>query len=295
MKMEYKVERIFDGICHLGEGPLWNPSEKKLYWTDIFNKRIWMFDPASGESSIFWEGPLMVGGFAFTPHGSMVLCAEKDVLLLEGGRTKTLFHIEMAENEYFNDITTDPMGRILAGTLTRGGGTGSLYRIEKGKSPARILEGISCSNGMTFSPDLKRFFHTNTGKCLVTSYSYDAATGDISDPVTFYQGRKEDGFPDGLTMDSEGYIWQAFWGSYEVRRLSPAGIVAGRIKVPAKQPSSVMFGGGNLDWLYITSACQGATNLQTGMDEKEGVFLGGNVYRCKTGTKGRPEWPANFD
>jgi sugar lactone lactonase YvrE len=290
-----KLETIFEGICHLGEGPLWNVEEEKFYWTDIFNKKIWVYDPLKNESSIFWKGNVMVGGFAFTKKGNMVLCAEKGVYLLNQGTIKELYNIKMEDNEFFNDITTDPKGRIFAGTLTRGGGTGALYRIEKSKKPIKILDDISCSNGMTFSLDLKTFFHTNTGKRRVTAYDYDINTGNISNPQLFYQGEKDDGLPDGLTIDVLGNIWQAFWGSFSIRRISPEGVVTKEIKVPAKQPSSVIFGGKNLDYLYITTACQGATNIETGMDENKNIFLGGKVYRYKTDTSGRAEWYADFD
>jgi len=293
--MRHEVGCVFEGICHLGEGPLWNVKEQRLYWTDIFNKRIWVFDPADGNSRILWEGPLMVGGFAFTRRNSMVLCAEDGIYLLKNSRLEQLYHVPMQEREVFNDITTDPQGRIFAGTLTRGGGTGSLYRIEKGREPARLMEGISCSNGMTFSLDLKTFFHTDTGKRRVTAYDYDISTGKISGPRIFFQGRKEQGYPDGLTIDSRGYIWQAFWGAGLVRNISPSGKIAGRIKIPARQPSSVIFGGEKLKRLYITTSCQGATDLKTGMDENKGVFLGGKVYSCDLDVCGRAEWPADFD
>lgn len=293
--MKYKIECVFEGICHLGEGPLWNVKQKKLYWTDILNKRIWQFEPSNGESRIFWEGSLMAGGFAFTGKGAMVLCAEDGVYLLSEGELKQIHHIPMQSREVFNDITTDPKGRIFAGTLRRQGGEGCLYRLEKGKTPVKILEGISCSNGMTFSLDQKIFFHTNTGKRRITAYDYDIVTGNISNPRVFFQGTDEQGYPDGLTLDAEDHIWQAFWGVGLVRRLSPSGAIVDEIHVPVRQPSSVMFGGKKLNQLYITTACQGATNLNTGMDDKKGIFLGGKVYRCNMDVCGRAEWFADFD
>ncbi len=292
--MKYNVECIFEGICHLGEGPWWNVRRKKLYWTDIYNKRIWQFDPASGESGVFWAGNVMVGGFAFTVGDNAVLCAENSVYLLKDGKLAKIHEIPMQPREMFNDITTDPRGRIFAGTVVRGEGSGCLFRLEKDKEPVRILEDVYCSNGMTFSLDRKTFFHTNTGKKRVTAYDYDLASGNISNPRVFFQGAPEQGSPDGLTLDAEDHIWQAFWGASVVRRFSPAGAIADEIPVPAKQPSSVMFGGENLDQLYITSACQGAADLNTGMN-KDGVFLGGKTYRCRVGVRGRPEWPADFD
>ena len=299
--MKHELECIFEGICHLGEGPIWNGNEHKLYWADIFNKRIWQFDPARGESRIFWEGSVMVGGFAFTRQHAMILCAEDGIYLLEGealgnrqGKLRQLHHIPMHPSEVFNDITVDPRGRIFAGTLRRGGGAGCVYRLEKGKGPVKIIEGISCSNGMTFSLDQKTFFHTNTGKRRVTAYDYDVETGNISSPRVFFQGTKAQGYPDGLTLDAEGHIWQAFWGVGLVRRFSPAGAIVEEIEIPAKQPSSVMFGGEQLDQLYITTACQGAADLNAGID-KDGVFLGGKTYRCCVGVRGRAEWLADFE
>lgn len=298
--MKPELACIFEGICHLGEGPIWNQNERKLYWTDIFNKRIWQYDPASGASRIFWEGAVMVGGFAFTRRQAMILCAENGVYLLEGaalgdrqGKLRQLHHIPMQPTEVFNDITTDPKGRIFAGTLRRDAGAGCVYRLEKGKDPVKIIENIYCSNGMTFSLDQKTFFHTNTGKRRVTAYDYDSATGQIANPRLFFQGTEAQGYPDGLTLDAEDHIWQAFWGAGLVRRFSPAGKIVAEIEIPAKQPSSVMFGGERLDQLYITSACQGAADLNSGMDT-DGVFLGGKIYRCNAGGRGRPEWLADF-
>lgn len=299
--MKRTLECIFEGICHLGEGPIWNITEHKFYWTDILNKHIWQFDPSSGKSLMFWEGSVMVGGFAFTRQQAMILCAEDGVYMLEDkslgnrqGKLRRLHHIPMQPHERFNDITTDPRGRILAGTLVQGGGGGCLFRIEKDKEPVKILEGISCSNGMTFSLDQKTFFHTNTGKRRVTAYDYDLKTGNIFNPRVFFQGTEAQGYPDGLTLDAEDHIWQAFWGAGLVRRFSPAGAIVEEIEIPAKQPSSVMFGGEQLDQLYITSACQGAADLDTGMD-KDSVFLGGKTYRCRVGVRGRAEWLADFE
>lgn len=308
---------IYNGICHLGEGPVWNTQLQKLFWTDIFNRRIWMYDPTSGASSVFWEGDLQVGGFAFTRSGGVVLYSDKGVYLIGGVRDGMkrsddgnsadcrsaagtseepvlLFDIPMRENEMFNDITVDPCGRIFAGTISRPDFTGgTLYRLEKGKKPAAVLKNLHCSNGMTFSLDEKYFFHTDSTFRTITKYDYDRETGDISNPRPFFRGTPEMGSSDGITMDSEGFIWAAFWGGSCIRRLDPGGRVAVVIPIPAEQPSSVMFGGRNLDELYITSACEHADDITTGYCN-DGTFLGGPVYRCIPGATGRAEWLADF-
>ncbi len=292
--MSEDVECVFEGICHLGEGPLWSVAEQQLYWTDVFNRRLWRYDPATGRSGVAWEGAWQVGGFAFTRAGALVLCAEDRVFRLEGNDLVELERLPLQPGEQFNDVTTDPRGRLFAGTVHRRGGLGALYRIEAGTPPVRVLDGIACSNGMTFSLDERTFFHTNTGLRRVTAYDYDAATGAMSNPRVWFQGNAAQGYPDGLTLDLEDHIWQAFWGAGVVRRLSPAGAIVEERHVPARQPSSVMFGGPSLHDLYITSACQGAADLAAGLD-REGRFLGGRVYRCSLPVGGRAEWPAALD
>lgn len=295
------IECVFDGICHLAESPVWNVEEQKLFWTDILSRRIWVYDSVKNSSRIFREGEHQVGGFAFTRKGGMVLCTDKGVYLWDaeeigkaGAEFKTLFDIPMELSERFNDITVDPQGNIFAGTLRRSRPGGTLYRLEKNKEPVPVISGIACSNGMTFSMDEKTFFHTDTGLRRITRYEYCAATGEIVNPRVFFQGNEEQGSPDGLTLDTEDHIWIAFWGASMVRRLDPNGKIVEEVPLPARQPSSVMFGGRDLSELYITTACLGAVDIEKGVDEN-GAFLGGRVYRCQTQVTGRPEWLADFE
>jgi sugar lactone lactonase YvrE len=236
-----EVTTVYGGICHLGEGPLWNPRRQQLFWTDIFERRIWVHDPQSGESRVFWRGGLQVGGFAFTRDDALVLCTDRGVFRLgidssgaPRGEPELLFRVPLAPDEMFNDITTDPVGRIFAGTLDRTRSTGTLYRFERGRPPMAVLHDVGCSNGMTFSLDERSFFHTDSAACRITRYAYDRGTGDISSPAVHYQGRREDGVPDGITIDREGCVWSAFWGASVVRRLDPEG----RSARSASQPGS---------------------------------------------------------
>jgi D-xylonolactonase len=146
---------------------------------------------------------------------------------------------------------------------------------------------------MTFSLDERSFFHTDSLAYRITRYAYDRGTGEISSPAVHYQGQEEEGLPDGITIDREGCLWSAFWGASAVRRLDPEGRPIQEVRIPARQPSSVMFGGAALDQLYVTSAAQGAADLATGLG-RDGVFLGGPVYRFSPGVAGRAEWPADL-
>lgn len=295
-----QVESIGNSICHLAECPLWNRGEQRLYWTDILAGKLWRYEPRTGAVELYWESDMMIGGFAFTVNNDIVLCADKGVFLLSRSKSEDteprlskLYDIPMADDERFNDVTTDPAGRIFAGTLTDRRIDGILYRLEKGLEPVIVLKHIGTSNGMTFSLDRKKFYHTDSHARIINKYDYDIETGDISNPEVFYHAKAQDGVPDGITMDCEGYIWVACWRGSKVIRLDPEGRIVSEISTGAIQTSSVNFGGEDMKELFITSACQGGSDLEKGLNS-EGEFLGGLVYRCKTSITGRGEWAAGF-
>jgi len=290
-----KVSSIGNPICRLAESPIWNDTEKALYWTDIPARRLWRYDPRSGDITLEWEGDLVIGGFAFTESNDIVMCTDKGVykFVRPAGSLHLLVEIPMADDERFNDITTDPRGRILAGTLTERREEGLLYRLERDKAPAVILRDIGTSNGMTFSLDRKYFYHTDSHIQTITRYDYDLASGDIQNPCIIYHGKKEDGSPDGITMDAEGFIWVACYRGGKIIRIDIDGKIVRELPVPATQPSSVMFGGNDLNELYVTSASQGATDPVKGLDD-QGRYLGGEVFRIRPGVTGRKEWRADW-
>jgi D-xylonolactonase len=146
---------------------------------------------------------------------------------------------------------------------------------------------------MTFSLDLKTFYHVETGNLEVKYYDYDRRTGEISKPREFFRCCKDDGLPDGLTIDMEGCLWLAFWNGGAIIRISPAGRILRTIRLPAKIPTSVMFGGEGLKELFITTSSYGRISSENRVNEK-GEFLGGGIYRIVPGVAGRAEWPADF-
>ncbi len=289
-------ESISHPICQLAECPLWNVEEKALYWTDIVGRCVWRYTPLSGEINKTWQGRFMAGGLAFSTDGTMILCTEGGVYKVgrdPGPQMQLLFDISMADDERFNDITTDPRGRIYAGTLTDRRTDGLLYRLEKGKEPAVVMRGIRTSNGMTFSLDHRYFYHTDSRARTITRYAYDPASGDIENPTVMYHGNEADGVPDGITMDAEGFLWVACFRGAKVVRIDSQGKIEREVAVPAYHVTSVMFGGTDMNELFITTACENAVDPQRGLDE-QGRYLGGHVYRMVTDVKGREEWYADF-
>jgi sugar lactone lactonase YvrE len=239
---------------------------------------------------------MTVGGFAFTAANDIVLCTDKGVFKLHrqrGGELQMLPEIPMAADERFNDITTDPRGRIFAGTLTERRVEGVLYRLERGKGPVAVLGDLRTSNGMTFSLDLRHFYHTDSRVRTIRRYDYDIDSGAIDHPEVFYEGKEADGVPDGITMDMEGCLWVACFRGGKVLRLDGAGRIIDEIPVPAAHVSSVAFGGAGMNELYITTGSQGTADSSGGGD-REGRDLGGAVFRAILPVAGRREWRADL-
>jgi sugar lactone lactonase YvrE len=95
---------------------------------------------------------------------------------------------------------------------------------------------------------------------------------------------EDDGFPDGLTIDSEGFIWSAHWDGWKITRYDPAGKIERGIQMPVQRPTSCMFGGAALDELYITSA-----RIDLSEAALKDQPLAGDLFRLKVEVKGLAE------
>jgi sugar lactone lactonase YvrE len=268
-----------------------------LFWTDILGKTVWGFDPDTERIKKVWQDDYMVGGITFTKDNALILCSEKGVLKMEIDKDfnalkasmAKMYDIDFDEGHRFNDVTTDPKGRIFAGTMCDKCVNGVLYRLEEDREPVILIKDIGISNGMAFSNDEKSFFHTDSLTKTITKYDYDVESGDISNPSVFYIGIEENGMPDGITIDINDQIWVACWGGAQILHLDKNGEIIEKIKIPATQVSSVMFGGKQLSTLFITTAAVGAMDIKEGKNE-DGIYLGGQIFSYNTDTKGRQEW-----
>ena len=277
-----------DTTCQLGEGPLWHPMEKCLYWADIPQKKLYKYDPATGEHEMVYEG---------RPIGAMTLQTDGSLLfMMDGGAISTWRDGQMkvvtesvAEeaDSRFNDGIADPEGRVFAGTMKTKSRAGRLYRIDKDRSMHVMMEGVGCSNGLAFTADLKTMYFTDSTPRTIWKFDYDAVTGDIENQQTHSVIDKAMGcVPDGLTIDEDDCIWSARWDGYCVVHLDPDGRVIQQIDLPAKRVTSVCFGGDDLSQLYITTA--------GGEDRSKYGEKAGALFVAEPGVKGRAEFKSNI-
>ena len=282
-----EVEHVLAAQNMVGEGPIWSVKEQALYWVDIEGHTIHRLQPETGAHEVFSIGT-SVGVLAFR-QGSGFVLATKHGFALWDMQTQVMHPLIDPEagqsHKRFNDGAVDCKGRFWAATMNeeeeKQKPEGVLYRLDPGGSVSIMETGLIVPNGIGWSPDNTVMYFTDSPRHIIYAYDFDAVTGAIEDRRTFIYTPEEQGVPDGLTVDSEGYVWSAYWGGAKVVRYDPRGKVERVITVPALQPSSCVFGGKSLDELYITSASRGLS------DEQRNTYpLSGDVFRIKTNIKG---------
>jgi D-xylonolactonase len=249
------MDCIADVRAILGEGPTWVAREAALYWVDIVGRKVFRWTEAKGTQT--WEPPLPITALAPRIDGGFVGAGHDGFLAFEfGGEITVLDNPEPdREGNRSNDGKVDRAGRFWAGTMDRHEqqASGALYRLDANLESTRIDDGYRVTNGPAFSLDGRTMYHTDSA--LQRIYAFDlAADGSAANRRIFAQFGEGEGYPDGMTVDADDCLWIAFWDGWCVRRLSPKGERIAELQVPAQRPTSVAFGGPDLDRLYITSA-----------------------------------------
>jgi sugar lactone lactonase YvrE len=277
----YKVEHVLAAQDKLGEGPIWSVKEQALYWVDIEGRRVHRLDPASGEHEVFEPG-LQFTALGFRASGGMV-AATGDGFAFWDPRAGTVQLIANPEpgkpDARFNDGAVDRQGRFWAGTMTMDDPSSSLYRLDPDCSVHKMESGLWISNGIGWSLDDRTMYFTDSVTRTIYAYDYDAATGEIANRRPFVHTPDKEGVPDGLAVDSQGFVWSARWGGYKLTRYDPTGQTEREVRLPVQFPTSCAFGGADLDELYITSAW-------VAVEQRGEQPLAGDLFRLRAGVRG---------
>jgi len=284
--MNWKAECILDAKATLGEGPVWDHREGRLWWVDIVGESIHRFDPVSGADDVFDFGQ-QVGAVVPCEAGGLVVAAHHGFYYFdpaENALTAWSDPESAIETNRFNDGKCDPAGRFWAGTMsTEGGGaTGSLYRLDTDRSVTRMVEDITVSNGLAWTADRRTMYYIDTRTRCVFAFDYDFESGAIENRRVAIELPEDHGSPDGMCIDSEGMPWVAEWGGWRITRWNPdTAENLGQIDLPCARVTSCAFGGPNFDQLYITSA-------RTGLDEEalKDQPLAGGLFLATPGVTG---------
>ena len=283
-----KPELIADYECEIGENPLWHPIEKKIYWSDIPKGKLFRYDPATDKHEQCYEGP-EVGGFTIQEDGSLLFFMAKGaVATWKNGKLNYIIKEIPEERETrFNDVITDPSGRVFCGMVATSNRPGRLYRLDTNGSIRIVLENIGIPNGIGFTPDKKYMYYTDTEALKIYIFDYDQSTGEITNQRVFVETPEGKGFPDGMTVDAEGYVWSARWDGWSLYRYAPDGTQERQIQFPVKKVSSVIFGGNSYKDIYVTTAIYDSNKEQDGANA-------GALFRLRLGIQGVPEFASKI-
>ena len=277
---------ILDAKAALGEGPAWDAKTQTLYWLDILEKRIY------ADTRILAELDDFVGCLAPRRNGNLLVGKRFSFADLEPATAQVTVLASVSEpsENRFNDGKCDPAGRFLAGSMDMNekDASGALYSFN-GKEVTRLLEGIRISNGLAWSVDHKTFYYIDTPTREVKAFDYDVEHGQIANPRVAFNIPESLGWPDGMTSDTEGNLWIAMWGGAQVTKWNPnSGKLLEQIPMPALQTSSCVFGGRDMNELYVTSA-------RVGMSETDlkKYPLSGGLFKVSTNVVGMPTFEFN--
>lgn len=250
----------------LAEGPVWVDATSTVMWIDVeagsvFEGRL---ERERIEESWKLDFDGRVGAAVPSADGSILVATSDRLVVVSpgGGRRDGPVIVPSGVRSRTNDGGCDPAGRFLVGTMALDDREGeeSLYRVEDDGSLTIIDSNLTLSNGLGWSPDGRLLYNTDTKAGVIWVRDYDAATG--ASGARREHLRLDSEYPDGLCVDSRGYLWIAVWGAGEVRSYSPSGDLAARVTVPCPHPSSVAFVGNDLDILLITTASRDLSERQ---------------------------------
>jgi sugar lactone lactonase YvrE len=147
-----------------------------------------------------------------------------------------------------NDGVADSEGRFWVGSMAcdQSAGNGALYRLDPDGSVRTVLRGLTIANGPAFSADGATMFLSDTPLGHVDRFDVDRRSGELSGRRPFLRFEEDDGSPDGITVDADGFLWVALFGGGAVHRYRPDGVLDRRVPVPAQQPTSVCLVGSTL-------------------------------------------------
>lgn len=257
------VRPIVDCKTSLGEGPVWDVQDRKIYWIDSLGNKVFRANQ-DGSGVQVWDVPSKIGSLAIRRGGDAILALQNGfhAFSFETGKCTFLLDPEPAlDGNRLNDGKVDRKGRFVCGSMhmKETDKTAALYRLDPDLSFHKLEDDIIVSNGPCWSPDDSTFYFSDSWSMEISAYDWDRDAGTPSNKRTFVRydpAHRENGVPDGATVDADGYLWSAAVFSGELRRFAPDGKLDRTVPLPVRNVTSLAFGGPDLDIIYFTSIGQ---------------------------------------
>ncbi len=253
-----EIHRVNTSHCAGGENPLWDVETQSLYFIDNSGRKIHCYNPVSGTTQS-WAVPENITALALRGGGGAIITLRSGIYALDlsSNALEAIAPLANPPPLIYNDGKVDQRGRFIIGGSTASvldpKPDGGLFRLDPDYSLHKLDGGIHFSNGPCWSPDAKTLYFSDSWLNRVYAYDYDIATGAIANKRLFVETAALGGVPDGATVDSEGCYWTAIYGGAKIASFKPGGELERVVEMPVQLVSSVMFGGPNLDLLYVTT------------------------------------------
>ena len=280
------VEHLIATQDQAGETPIWVPNQQALYCIDHEGACVHRYEPATGQRRD-WALDVPVTALARRTAGGWILATKTGLVFWDEETNASEFIVDpMADNKalQFNDSAVDRQGRLLVGTgnvVQFDAPDGVLYRLDADLTLHIIDEGYAIANGIGVSPDGATIYVTDMFNSRIIALDYDTVAGTVSNRRTFVDVPTEAGWPDGLIVDAEGFIWSAHWAGSRITRYDPDGKIEREVALPVSNVTCMGFGGADLNELYITTAW-----FLLSDDERASQPQAGDVFRLKTDIQG---------
>ncbi|MFD5322728.1 SMP-30/gluconolactonase/LRE family protein [Streptomyces sp. NPDC127092] len=266
----------------LGEGPTWDAAGSRLVWVDILGARVHTHDPATGSHDVTPVGQ-HVGAAKPRAGGGLVVNLRDGVGRYDPDGTFSWLHHDPVPGRRGNDAAVAPDGSLWAGSMRydEAEGGGSLLRIAPDGSATPLLDRVTISNGIGWSPaDPGLAYYVDSPTRRIDTLRVE--DGRVVDRRPFATVGPGAGVPDGLTVDAEGCVWIALWDGGGLHRYTPAGALERVVPLPVRRPTACAFGGPGLRDLYVTTA-------RTGLADPEP--LAGSLLVLPDAGEGLPATP----
>lgn len=252
--------------CTLGEGPIWDEGSGRVLWVDILQRCVHWYSLSDGTTGTF-SMPSDVGAFLPREGGRWVALLADGAYLFDEADSSleqlALFPHSLGPAEgsarlRANDAAVAPNGDIVAGTMPYDTeahpGAGSLYLL-KGEDFIPLVDGVTISNGIGWNPDHSQMFYIDTTTSRIDVFDCSLTPSfALTNRRVFAHVDVALGWPDGLAVDEEGFVWVALWGGSRVQRFAPDGSLAGYVELPCANVTSCAFVGNDLMQLVITTS-----------------------------------------
>ncbi len=283
-----KIEAISDCRTILGEGLLWDVAEQKLCWVDTYGRMIYRADQ-DGRRMERWPVSDVIGSMALRAGGGAILALATGLHEFDFGTgdARPLLDLHVGPGIRLNDGKVDRSGRFLFGSMdmTETTPAGAVYSLDVDLTVEQVDASVTVFNGTCWSPDGTVLYFADSRSRSIWTVDYDLGSGRIGNKRRFASFPPDNGFPDGATVDEEGFIWSAGVYGGKVLRFAPDGRLDRCIDMPVRCVTSVMFGGVDLATLYATSMARPPVP-----DGPQDGPLGGSVFALRDlGVRGLPE------